>query len=382
MNSTIMTFAIFIWILLCCSYCLILWKLKRGVSRLKPGLSNDTPFVSVVVAARDEADNIQNCLTALSVQDYPKDNVEFIIVDDRSEDNTPVLIQTFSQKDRRFKSITIRETPSHFASKKWALKTGIEASKGSIILTTDADCLPPAGWISSIIRYFDKKVGLVAGYAPLNAIEHPTFLQRLIQLDALALASVAAGSFGAGFPLTCSGRNLGYRRQVYEDIGGFESLSRFVSGDDDLLLHRIRKNTSWKMRYAADPDASVSSAPPSTLSAFFHQRTRHASKGFHYPLYLILSLIGVYLLNLTLILGVFFIELWPFWLTIITLKSIFEFIFIKSVAKKVRGLKLLKYFPLTILPHIFYVVFFGLWGQIGRFRWKGTSTQKHINASV
>ncbi len=368
------------WAVLCAFYSCILLRLWMGVRALRSGIEKTTPSVSVVVAARNEAAAIRNCLASLSAQNYPFEKIEFFIVDDRSEDDTAAIIDEFCLKDNRFHRISVKRTPHNYAPKKWALHQAIEASTSEIILTTDADCVAPPEWVSKIVQHFSRDVGLVAGYAPLDLVQKPTLFQRLIQLDALALASVAAGSFGAGFPLTCSGRNLAYRRKVFDEIGGFEAISHFVSGDDDLMLHRVQQETTWNMKYAAIPEISVSSAPHSELSALFHQRTRHASKGFHYPLYLTLSLAVVYLFNLTLLLGPFFIRLWPLWIMVIIIKSSFEFLLIQSAALKLGESRLLKYFPMTVVPHIVYVVFFGLWGQIGRFHWKDTVMEKNVKS--
>ena len=99
-----------------------------------------------------------------------------------------------------------------------------------------------------------------------------------IQIDALTLAVMAAGTIGIGWATTCSGRNLSYRKKVFDEIGGFSEISSFVSGDDDLFLHTVRSRTAWNTRYAVDPQAAVPSYVTGTLRSFFNQRTRHALK--------------------------------------------------------------------------------------------------------
>ena len=356
--------------LLAAFYFIILIMLMSGLFRLQEGTVRDQPFITVVIAARNEEDNIGSCLESLAVQDYPKEKHEIIVVNDRSLDNTAAVIEGFIEKDGRFRLVDIREKNPDMAPKKWALHKGIGQAKGDIIFTTDGDCTVSPGWISSIVRYFERNVGLVAGFSPLNRISSSSIFYRWIRLDGLALAGVAAGSFGAGFPLTCNGRNLAYRKSVYEDVGGFHSISRFASGDDDLFLHLVRKKTKWKMRYAIDKESVVPSRPPSGLKTFFYQRTRHASKGRHYPIPLTLGLLAVYLFNLLLLISLVFLRFWPLFALLFGAKALFELILVWKAARIFHQKSLLQFFPLGVVMHMFYVVFFGLWGQVGSFKWK------------
>jgi cellulose synthase/poly-beta-1,6-N-acetylglucosamine synthase-like glycosyltransferase len=264
------------------------------------------------------------------------------------------------------------------APKKWALNQGINDSNGEIIMTTDADCIPGPEWISSIISYFTENVGFVAGYSPLNRYEKTSFLKHLLALDALALASVAAGSFGMLNPLTCSGRNLAYRKSVYHEVGGFFSFGHLVSGDDDMLMHTIKHNTDWKFRYAYTPKATVSAYPANSLKDFYHQRIRHASKGKYYNKHFRAGLIALYLLNLILLFSLLFIRLWPLFIFVLCVKSFSEFLLIRKMAAKFDQKHLLRFFPIALLIHFIYVVIFGFLGFIGHFQWKSDSFDAQI----
>ena len=259
------------------------------------------------------------------------------------------------------------------APKKWALHRGIQEAKGEIVMTTDADCIVGPEWIDSIIRHFEDDVGLVAGFSPLERSSSNSLFRRLITLDALSLAAVAAGSFGGHCPFTCSGRNLAYRTSVYESIGGFESIGHFISGDDDLLLHLVRDKTSWKMRYAVETTAIVPSAPPDSIGHFIQQRLRHASKGRHYKISFTLGLVAVYGFNICMILCLFFVRLWPILGIVFAIKSFSEYILIRRAARILSRRTDLRVFPLAALLHPLYVVVLGGIAQWTRFRWKGVS---------
>ncbi|NQU06384.1 MAG: glycosyltransferase, partial [Calditrichaeota bacterium] len=149
-------------------YLILLDRIMVGLFRLKvfPQRKSDaTPQVSIIIAARNEADNIANTLKGLLEQDYPHDSMEIIIVDDRSEDDTAKVVAEFSENDNRIKlikqSIVIKGT----SPKKQALEKGIEASNGEIILTTDADCYHDQGWVRALVSAMTPEVGIVIGQA-------------------------------------------------------------------------------------------------------------------------------------------------------------------------------------------------------------------------
>ena len=370
-----------LFVLLAAFYLAVLAGIIGGLYRLKSGRGKHRPFVSVVIAARNEARIIGSCLESMALQDYPADKHEIIVVNDRSQDDTAGVVEVFTEKDPCFRLVTVSESHPDMAPKKWALHRGVESARGEIILTTDADCVAGPGWISSMIRYFEDDVGLVAGYSPLRH-PSPSVFHRLVELDALALAGLAAGSMGAGFPLTCSGRNLAYRKSVYEEVGGFGSIGRFISGDDDLFLHLIRRRTDWKVRYNIDSESIVSSHPPRTLSEFVHQRIRHASKGRHYPPALTMGLVTVYLFNLLFLVGIFLPKMWLPMVFLFGLKSFSDFLVVLRAATVFRQRDALTVFPLAMFLHIPYVVIFGWLGQVGKFRWKeDIATSKTVSPS-
>lgn len=361
----------------------ILLKLNQGLSRLQQGQSHITPAVTILVAARNEEKNIADCLQALVNQDYPADKSEIIIIDDRSTDGTAAIVEKFSERHKNVKMIRIKKTAPGIAPKKNALQQGIHNAQNEILLFTDADCIPNHGWIRSIVSYFEKDVGLVAGFSPLDRFKNHSLFEKLVCLDSLSLAAVAAGSFGAGFPLTCNARNLAYRKSVYKQVDGFNQIAHLISGDDDLFLNKVRDETNWRIRYAIGKNSIVSSNVPETFRQFMNQRIRHASKGKHYSIRMIIGLAAVYLFNLLLFL-VPILSLWAAHFLYVfagafILKSLAEFMLLLKTAKLFSFQDYLKYFPVAAIFHIPYIIIFGLWGQLGKFQWKGTDYHATIN---
>ncbi|MCJ7813017.1 glycosyltransferase, partial [bacterium] len=352
-------------------YCVILTWLSYGLSRLREGRNQSQPSVSIIIAARNEEKNIAGCLNALSKQSYPAEKYEIIIVDDRSQDKTTAIVKEAMKRDSHIRLIEIRETKPFTSPKKWAIDQGISQANGEIILTTDADCIVQTKWIETMIRHFEEQVGLVAGYSPLDQGNSQSLFHRFVELDALALAAVAAGSFGVGFPLTCTGRNLAYRKSAYQQISGFHTIRNVISGDDDLLLHKMKKKTEWEMRYAVKKQSMVSSAPPKNFMTFFHQRIRHASKSRYYDNTMKTGLIAVYLFNFSILVLVLS-KFWLLFFVIVGIKSCFEFFLLFKAARLFQQRRLLLYYPPAAILHIVYVIIFGVWGQFGKFKWKET----------
>jgi glycosyltransferase involved in cell wall biosynthesis len=117
-------------------YFVILLVIYRSLLKIKATSVSSEPvsFVSVVVACRNEQENLQNLLICLDEQDYPEDLFEIIIVDDNSTDKT---YQIASASDGPGKRIVLYNEGN---GKKMAIRTGISAASGILIITTDADC--------------------------------------------------------------------------------------------------------------------------------------------------------------------------------------------------------------------------------------------------
>ena len=369
-----MFFLMMLLFLLVISYAVFLiWltsTLKSKNSR--QALNSRRPFISVIVAARNEDKNIRECLSHLLNQNYPAEKYEVIVIDDRSEDTTVEIIK--SVNNRRLKFIQITDVISTIAPKKRAIDSGIRSASGEIIVTTDADCFPGQDWLTTLVGYFDEAVGLVAGYNPYK-IKAGNLFQEMMALDYFAMAAVAAAFANIGYPISCTGGNLAYRNSVFDEISGFTKFSTQVSGDDDLFLEQVREKTNWKIIYANNPESFVYTLPPANLREFIQQRIRYASKGRLYKRNVTVVLLFVYLLNLMFCAG-FFISIFSpqsfiYSATAFTVKSASEFIFLKrsSVLFHYR-LSIFK-FILTALIHPLYISLIGFAGQVIGFEWKG-----------
>ncbi|MCX6121394.1 MAG: glycosyltransferase [Ignavibacteriales bacterium] len=275
-------------------YLIVHLGLITGLKRLDDTTCNEQPFVSVIVAARNEEKNICQLLQCLSHQTYTQ--YEIIIINDRSTDKTAELITDFQKNSSNITRIDITSLQGDMPAKKNALRTGIDASKGEILCFTDADCFPTSRWIEELVKSFKPDVGLVAGYSPYQipnsqtskAGFYNTLFFKFIAYEEFRAAIWAAGSIGWNIGWLCTGRNLAYRRKVYDAVNGFEKIKMSTSGDDDLFLQLVRRQTAWKIQYVTTGESFVLTVPPMNFWSFVEQRKRHfsAAKFFTVPMML------------------------------------------------------------------------------------------------
>jgi poly-beta-1,6-N-acetyl-D-glucosamine synthase len=228
--------------------------------------------VSVVICARDEADNLEKNLPSILNQDYP--DYEVIVVDDCSMDDTDTVLQRFELKYPRLRRTTIKQDDKFSHGKKLALTIGIKAAKNEWVLLTDADCLAEnRNWIKTMASNFDEKAGVVLGYG--GYISREGFLNRLIRFDTFFIALQYIGFALAGMPYMGVGRNLAYRKSLFMQNKGFARHAHLLSGDDDLLVKEIACKSNTRVEISVD--AHTRSFPKTSFSSWARQKKRHMS---------------------------------------------------------------------------------------------------------
>ncbi|HWP82530.1 MAG TPA: glycosyltransferase [Bacteroidota bacterium] len=366
-------------IILVSFYCLTIVGLILGLLRLRPGSSREAPFVSVIVAARNEENNIDSLLTAITEQTYT--NYEIVIANDRSEDGTRALIESWQRKDRRIVLVNINNLSRDMPAKKNALTAAISASRGEILCFTDADCQPPRTWLSELVRHFEPEVGMVAGYSPYRHSQNTTrdgflaeVLFRFIQFEEFKGSLWAAGAVGLRFGWLCTGRNLAYRREVFDEVGGFEKIKMSISGDDDLFMQLVRRETHWQISYATSPESHVPTVAPRSFREFLEQRKRHFSAAKYFTPSMKVFFFLFHLSNLILLTS------FLYWLAIPRLTEVILWAFVaKTTAdaslllaggRVLRESNMNPSFLLLEILYVFYNTFIGPLGLIRKFEWK------------
>ncbi len=345
---------------------------------------NASVFISVIIAARNEENNINGLLQSLYDQRYPKELYEVIIIDDHSTDNTWPLLQEQRFFPMQVKPLQLQdfvEERSAIASyKKKAIETGINAAAGTLIVTTDADCRFNPMWLQTIAGFYEANNAKFIA-APVTFHNQRTLLSVFQSLDFLTLQGITAASVYKRFHSMCNGANLAYEKSAFHEVNGFNNIDNIASGDDMLLMHKIFKQYPNGVFYLKNREAIVTTDPVTTWKQFFHQRIRWASKADKYDdkrIFIVLLL--VYLLNVCFLAGAvaaFFKTTWLMMVLLLLLaKVLIEFPFVNSVAIFFGQQKLMKYFPFLQPLHIGYTIIAGWLGKFGHYEWKGRKIKK------
>jgi cellulose synthase/poly-beta-1,6-N-acetylglucosamine synthase-like glycosyltransferase len=256
---------------------LIAWGWRWGRRQASEAASDQEPPMSVVVAARNEAESLPVLLDALDAQTHP--NHEVVIVDDASTDETAAIAEGWAEE--RPHASVVRVTDPSPPRKKNALTRGIEAASHDLLAFTDADCRPPPDWLSVLAATHagTDTDSVLVGYSPLRGSGLLGFFSRYETLVA-GIYTVAA--LGWGRPYMAVGRNLSYPRSVFEAVGGFDSVDESMSGDDDLFVQAVHRQTDAPVRAVLDDRTFVPTDAPASWADWWRQRRRHVSAGRHY----------------------------------------------------------------------------------------------------
>jgi glycosyltransferase involved in cell wall biosynthesis len=233
--------------------------------------------VSVIICARNEAENLRNFLPSVLEQDYP--SYEVIVVNDCSEDSSDDVLGQLLLQYSHLKVSSINKDPKFTHYKKFAQFIGIKAANNEMLVFTDADCQPESEkWLSNMTSNFDSKTDIVLGYG--GYLDEKGILNKYIRFDTLFIAMQYMGMALRGIPYMGVGRNLAYRRSVFFRNKGFGVHNHIISGDDDLFVNSVASKANTKIELRTG--SHTRSVPSSNSSEFIKQKQRHFSTARFY----------------------------------------------------------------------------------------------------
>ena len=385
-----MTVLLIVSILLLVIYILLLFYYRSAWNNIpvfNPSALNPkaSTLISVIIPARNESKNLPSLLESLSKQTYPVHLFEVLIIDDHSTDHTASIIKNYAAPN--IKAISLQQyidSNEINSYKKRAIEIGIQQSGGTLILTTDADCYLPENWLQTIAVFYEQyRPAFIAAPVAINC--RMRFIEIFQALDFMTLQGITGASVHKKIHSMCNGANMAYEKNAFYEVDGFKGIDNIATGDDMLLMHKIYKRYPERLMFLKSRDVIVQTAPVKTITAFFNQRIRWASKADKYDDKRIFAvLLLVYLFNVMLIvlpiISLFRnyqlsivncqLSIIEIWIMLLVLKTSVELFFLVPVSKFFGKQRLLFLFPFMQPFHIVYTVIAGWLGKFGTYEWK------------
>lgn len=336
---------------------------RRKIKRLK--ISTKHRPISVIICAKDEAENLQKNLPHILNQKYS--NFEVIVVNDRSTDHSFEILKAFQKEYSHLKIVNLEENEERSVKgKKFALATGIATANYEILLLTDADCQPVSKhWIDFMQQHLDDKIQIGLGYGPLIKIKKEPkdnfWKQFLNQFARFETTQTAIQYFSAaliGIPYMGVGRNIIYYKSLFQKNDGFKTHSHIASGDDDLFINQVA--TKENSTIILHPDTHMYSEAKEDWQGFYRQKTRHVSTSIYYhpkhQLYLNLiftSLATFYINSIILLVSNTYLNVF---LIIFGLKTLLVYFISHSIYRKLQVFDLWLYLPILDFVYLLYLM--------------------------
>lgn len=336
-----------------------------------------TTTVTILVPARNEADNIRHCLDSLLRQSYPSTLLEIIVIDDHSTDATSDLVRSYQNRGVRLLRLADELTQPTQSYKKAAITAGVSAAKGTLIVTTDADCLAPPLWIHHIVQgYQEQDWQCIAG--PVLFHEEQNALEEFQSLDFMGTMIITGAGIYSGQLLMANGANFAYTKAAFQAVGGFSGVVKKASGDDLFLLHKIAQHFPGKIGFLKQTAAAIRTRAMPDLKSFIQQRIRWGTKNASYNDY-----------RVSLVAGLVFATCWGIILTFLLsltgslygllgclfalgIKATADYHLLREATAFFDRRDLRSSFGWAQLGHILYIALVGMASVlIRRYEWKG-----------
>ncbi len=327
--------------------------------------SKGRPPVSIIIAAKNEEENLKKLIPALIRQQYP--DFEIIISLDQCNDGSIEFLEIVNSPSIRWRDI--QSIPTNWNSKKYVLNEAIKFARGNWLVFTDADCQPNSDlWLQSIAKEINEKTEVVIGVSPYTNSNKRGLLSSFIQFEAFMTYFLYIGMALLRRPYMAVGRNMAIKKSYFQSLGGYDSIKSVKGGDDDLFIQKADKS---KITVTLGSDSLVHTYPSKSWQSYKHQKIRHFSVSSHYKrsdnfflsIYYI-SQLGLYLLIPLSWKGNFLLPLILFYLFI-------KFVGYRFVAGKIGAGFNYILFPVVDVLYAFLIPVLGVWSKLVKdIKWK------------
>jgi 1,2-diacylglycerol 3-beta-glucosyltransferase len=322
--------------------------------------------VTILVCARDEEANIDDCVRSLSSIDYPSELLEILIVDDKSTDRTPERLVAWQAKLSNLKVLRTGEEIANLRGKVNALAQGMDAATGEIVMITDADSSVAKGWVKEYLKYYDTNTGMVAS---VTLLHDRGFFDGLQSLDWAYLLGMASASANINVPLSVIGNNMTVRKTAYESVGGYREIPFSVT-EDYALFQALWHKQPWTVKFPIAKNLTVMSTATPDFKTWWRQKHRWVKggqglKAIGYVIFAI-GLLG----NLAMATALFALPIAAA-LMVILIKWAGDLLIILPVLIRTRQVRLLIYFPIYEIYLFLFVFSMPIMMMQKNVKWKG-----------
>ena len=297
------------------------------------------PKITIWIAARNEENNILNCLKSIENLDYPTESLQILVGNDNSNDNTFLVISEFIKDKLQFQLIDIQSIINNQRGKANVLANLYEHSTGEYFLICDADITVNPNWLKGMIANFEKdsSIGHQVGITSIkgNLIWH--HFQSIDWLHALTLLKISAD---LKIPLTGLGNNSAVTRKAYEATGGYAKIP-FSITEDFALFHEVVKK-GFGFKNTINQEVFNQTLPITTLKEFLHQRKRWMVGALQCPWWIV-SLLFLQALFLPILVIIGFVFSWKLAGIIWLIKWLNQTITVLPTIIKLKEFHLIKY---------------------------------------
>ncbi len=348
----------------------------RRAPDLVPGVS-----VSVVVVVRNEEANLPALLDSLLQQSYPVHLFDVYIVDDFSTDDTVAVVSRYRQKTAfRLHLLQLKDYTNPALAdgsfKKRGIEWAVSQSTGELIVTTDGDCVVPPHWLTELAGFYEQThAQMICGGVTFTNFKD-TIFSRLQTVEFASLIGSGAATLRLGLPTMCNAANLAFTREAFVRTGGYRNTASTATGDDLFLMHKIYEAHPGQVLFLKSADSTVCTQPQETLSTFYQQRKRWASKWRMYQDWRVSALaVAVFLCNLSLLAGFITVLVNKMAVDVFFVGSLLrwcaEWLFVGAVLRYFNHRKLLAWMVPVQVLYPLYVLVVGLAVQKKGYYWKG-----------
>ena len=323
------------------------------------------PEVDILVAARNEEENIGRCLNSLISLDYPVEKVNIWVGDDGSSDKTWKLIRQFQEKYPNVHGYKINEHIVKGNGKANVLAQLAHYGKAEWMFMTDADIAVPKQWVKAMLGAAQAHdLALVTG---TSLVEGVSFLARFQLVEWLYATSMLKVVSDLGVQATTMGNNMAIKREAYEEVGGYENIPFSVTEDLE-LFKQVKKRYATRNLFASE--VLNKSVPQTSVKSLYVQRKRWMKGAFQLPFSMLVILV-VQAMYFPAVITLFFLS--PvlgivFWF----LKWFTKYSFLTLAARKLtEKLSIFDSFVMDLASVIFSITSLVYYFWPGKISWKG-----------